>query len=305
MTQQKNSRRQILIYLLLVFGFSSLFYFLILLAHGFGGSGGTYVFELMWCPALAAMLTLKLHGRNLRELGWKWPKTKYAAMSWFVPLLYASIAYTIVWTVGWGGVPNRQFMAQLVRTMGLGASPAVSTLVYVLFAASFGVIRSMASALGEEIGWRGFLVPQLAKTFSFTTTALISGIVWACWHYTILIWGGYNEGTPTWYGLTCFTVMVVSGSFIFAWIRLKSGSLWTGAILHASHNLYIQAIYTPLTADTGKTKWFIDEFGAVLPVISVAFAIYFWSKRGELRSGPDERAEFVSPHDAIADLARS
>jgi uncharacterized protein len=81
--------------------------------------------------------------------------------------------------------------------------------------------------------------------------------------------------------------LVISISFVFAWMRLKSGSLWTGAILHASHNLYIQAIFTPLTRDTGKTAWYIDEFGAVLPLVALAFGIYFWSKRSDLsRSSP-------------------
>ena len=169
------------------------------------------------------------------------------------------------------------------------AGEACKPIVYVLVMGSFGLVRSLSSALGEEIGWRGFLVPQLSKTFSFTATALISGIIWSCWHYPILIWGDYNAGTPTWYGLTCFTVMVIAMSFVFAWMRLKSGSLWTGAILHASHNQYIQAIFTPLTRNTGKTAWFIDEFGAVLPVIAVLFAIYFWSKRRELPA-PEVRA---------------
>jgi uncharacterized protein len=63
---------------------------------------------------------------------------------------------------------------------------------------------------------------------------------------------------------------------------LKSGSLWTATLLHASHNLYIQGILTPLTRDTGKTAWFIDEFGLFVPLITVAFAIYFWNRRHEL-----------------------
>ena len=83
--------------------------------------------------------------------------------------------------------------------------------------------------------------------------------------------------------------MVIADSFIFAWMRLKSGSLWTGAILHASHNLYIQSILSPLTADTGKTEWFIGEFGAVLPVITIGFAIYFWRRRGELKDDSENR----------------
>jgi uncharacterized protein len=55
-------------------------------------------------------------------------------------------------------------------------------------------------------------------------------------------------------------------------------------LLHASHNLFIQAIFIPLTVDTGKTKYFADEFGAVLPVVTVIFAIYFWSRRKELEA---------------------
>jgi membrane protease YdiL (CAAX protease family) len=169
--------------------------------------------------------------------------------------------------------------------MHLGGPPWISFVLGIVLIGAYGLVRSVSSALGEEIGWRGFLVPELSKTTSFTATSLISGAVWSLWHYPILIYGDYNAGTPTWYGLACFTVMVIAISFVFAWMRLKSGSLWTGAILHGSHNLYIQGIFTPLTRNTGKTAWFIDEFGCVLPLVAMAFAIYFWSKRGELPAG--------------------
>jgi hypothetical protein len=60
-----------------------------------------------------------------------------------------------------------------------------------------------------------------------------------------------------------------------------------GALLHASHHLYIQAMFTPLTRNTGKTAWFIDEFGAILPLVTVVFGIYFWNMRNQLaRPGP-------------------
>ena len=262
MSEPKSPRQQVGMYLLIVFAFSSVFYFLMLRAHTLGAGGGLYVFGIMWCPALAAITTLKLNGRDLADLGCKWPQTKYAVQSWFAPLLYATIAYVIVWSLGLGGFPNHEFMNQLVSRMGLHVSPFASTILYVLLAGSFGLVKSTASALGEEIGWRGFLVPELFKSIGFTGTALISGVVWSCWHYPLLIWGDYNSGTPTWYGLTCFTVMVISISLVFEWMGLKSGSLWTVAILHASHNRYVQGIFTPWTRDTGKTAWFIDEFGA-------------------------------------------
>src|SRR6516165_187447 len=254
MSEQRSSRRQVATYLVLVFAFSSVFYFLVLRAHTLSAGAGLFVTGIMWCPALAAVVTLKLNARNLSELGWKWPQTGYALESWCVPLLYATIAYAVVWVGRLGGFPNHEFMDQLVTRMGLAVSARLSTIVYLLLAGSFGLVRSLGTALGEEIGWRGFLVPELFKTTGFTATALISGAVWACWHYPVLIWGDYNSGTPTWYGLSCFTVLVLSISFVFAWMRLKSGSLWTGALLHASHNLYVQAIFTPLLRDTGKTS---------------------------------------------------
>jgi membrane protease YdiL (CAAX protease family) len=280
--QPARSRVPVAQYVLLVFAFSSVFYFFVLRSGGLGYGRGLYVLGLMYCPALAGMATLRLNGRSIAEIGWKWGETKYQVRSWYIPLLYAAIAYGIVWLLGLGGFGNPQTANAIVEQIHLGGPAWLNLTIGILLTGIYGLIRSTASALGEEIGWRGFLVPELSRTTSFTATALISGIVWSVWHYPELIYGGYNAGTPTWYGLTCFTVMVVAISFVFAWMRLKSGSVWTAAILHGSHNLYIQALFTPFTRDTGKTAWYIDEFGAVLPLVAIGFAIYFWSKRNEL-----------------------
>jgi membrane protease YdiL (CAAX protease family) len=264
------------------FGVQLVFYFLIIHSGSLGYGRGRYVFCLMWCPALAGMLTLLLNGRSIADIGWKWGETKYQLRSWYIPILYASIAYAIIWIFHFGAFGNPEYYDSLTKSMHLGGPPWISIVLGIFMLGTFGMVRSVFAALGEEIGWRGFLVPELAITTSFTATSLISGIVWSLWHYPILIYADYNPGTPTWYGLTCFTVMVISISFIFAWMRLKSGSVWTAAILHASHNLYIQGGLTPITRDTGKTKWFVDEFGCVLPLVAITFAIYFWTKRREL-----------------------
>ena len=49
-----------------------------------------------------------------------------------------------------------------------------------------------------------------------------------------------------------------------------------------SHNIFVQLIFTPLTVNTGKTQYFIDEFGIVLPLIMLAFGVYFWTRRKDL-----------------------
>jgi len=58
-------------------------------------------------------------------------------------------------------------------------------------------------------------------------------------------------------------------------------------------------IYSPLTRNIGRTAWYIDEFGAVLPLIAVLFAIYFWRRCGELT--PSEAAR-LEPSLAVSPL---
>ena len=233
-------RRAVPVYLLITFALSSVLYFLIIKSGHLGGAGGMYVTLLMWCPASAAMLTCKYLGRDVGSLGWKWGQARYQVMSYLIPLAYATITYSIVWITGLGDFYDKKFVDAIIKSFGLGPLPPWAAIsLYLVFAGTAGMVGSCATALGEEIGWRGFLAPALATRFSFTSTALISGCIWSVWHYPILIFADYNAGTPTWYGLTCFTVMVVAMSFIFAWMRLKSGSLWTGVLLHASHNLFV------------------------------------------------------------------
>jgi membrane protease YdiL (CAAX protease family) len=75
--------------------------------------------------------------------------------------------------------------------------------------------------------------------------------------------------------------MVVAVSFILAWLVLRAQSLWPAAIFHASHNLFVQSICTPLTRDTGPTKYIIDEFGIGLVITSIigAVIVYLLARR--------------------------
>ena len=93
---------------------------------------------------------------------------------------------------------------------------------------------------------------------------------------------GYNSGTPAWYAIPCFFMMIIGLSFIMTWLRLKSGSLWTAVIIHASHNLFIQGVFDPLTTDRGVTKYITTEFGIGLAVVYIVAAYFFWKKRFEL-----------------------
>jgi uncharacterized protein len=281
-SSRDETRAGIITYLACTFALSSIYYALIIRAGHLSAGHGLYVLGLMWCPGIAAILTCLLRRRPISSLGWKW-RWRYQAVSYLIPIGYAGAAYALVWATGLGGVPNPKVLEHAFYSrMSPETSPAIRLIVFVLATGTLGMIPSTLSALGEEIGWRGFLVPELAKTASFARTALISGGIWTAWHVPILVFADYNSGTPTWYGLSCFAVMVIGISFVFAWMRLKSGSLWTGVFLHASHNLFIQGIFTPLTIDTGKTKWVIDEFGFALAIAAVVVALIVWQLRGQV-----------------------
>ena len=284
MSSVLKSRKVIILFLAFTLIFSALVWVLTLHATQGGRiAGRIYGYGIMWCPALAAWVVCRLTGRSISSLGWQWGATRDMAACYFIPLLYALFAYGIIWLTGWGGFYNEEFVTQTARELGWEQLPAWLFIVaYFVAQAVVGLFGSMATALGEEIGWRGFLVPELSKLMGYTGISITSGVIWAVWHYPLLIFGQYNNGTPSWYGLLCFTVMVVSGSFIYTWYRLKSGSLWTGVMLHASHNLFIQSFFTPMTFDTGNTAWYTDEFGAVMPAVSLLLAIYFWAQHRKL-----------------------
>lgn len=274
MPDQVPVSRRVGAYLVLTFALSSYFYFLIIRAGRLGGGGGLWVVGLMWCPAAAAILASLLTGRPLSAIGWRW-SWRYVGLAYAIPLVYAGFAYGATWALGLGGVPNATFLASLQSRFG-GASPAGATGKYLLLQATLGVLLSCFTGLGEEIGWRGFLVPELARTMPLVRVALVSGLIWAAWHVPVLVFADYHGATPVGYSLLCFTVLVLGISFVFAWIRLASGSVWPAAILHGSHNLWIQQVFDPFTESTARTAWVIGEFGAALAILGVAAGRLAW-----------------------------
>jgi membrane protease YdiL (CAAX protease family) len=231
----------------------------------------------MWSPALAALATKRIFREPIAELPWKWGGARYAWLAYLIPLAYALPVYLIAWLTPLGGFLDADFLKHTAEQFGWSNFPPSLVLaLFVVFTATLGLVGKTSRALGEEIGWRGFLVPELSKVVGFTGVSLISGLMWAAYHFPVLLFGDYNKGAPAWYSLACFTLMVVADSFILAWLTLRSRSLWPAAIFHGSHNLFIQSIFTPLTRDTGPTKYVIDEFGIGLVITVGIAAIFTW-----------------------------
>jgi len=257
---KSDATNRVVTYVVLTFVFSSIFYYLIYQSGGLETSvGGAYVFPLMWIPGVAGMITTFIYQRNLRGMGWGFGKPKYYLIAFLLPILYASIAYGVVWLVGLGGL-------NFIKS-GVGG---------LLSSLTVGVLTALVTAVGEEIGWRGLLVPQLARVNTFARTGLISGIIWGIWHVPLIIGGGYTSGAPAWFAISGFMVLIIGMSFAFAWVRLASGSIWPAALMHSVHNSFIQSFLDKVTVDTGPTEYLTTEFGAALAVMGIIVAVIFW-----------------------------
>ncbi len=275
--------KKILTFLAITLGLSSIYYYFIISGGTLMVGGGLFVLGLMWAPGIAGIITQLIFERSLRGMGWKPGRIGYLGLALVIPFLYGLVVYGITWATGLGGFPNPELLGYIRSGYGATLPTAVVILIFVVMNFLIGILPGIFSGLGEEIGWRGLFVPELAKVTRFPFVALISGVVWALWHLPLLFFADYNmAGAPTWYAGIMFTILVIGISFAFAWLRLKSGSLWTAAVMHASHNLFIQSVFTPLTLQKPVTPYIIDEFGVGLAIAAIVVAIIFWRKSKEL-----------------------
>lgn len=237
---------------------------------------------IMWCPAFATFLTCGICRIKLTTLGWRWPAPRWLALAYFVPLLYALPVYVVTWLAVPGSFDPTTYMQNIAGSYNLAAAPVFGTFAVGLpLTVTVGMIASVTWALGEEIGWRGFLLPRMASRFGYTGASLI----WAVWHYPTLLFGTYNAGTNPVYAVACFTLSVVAMSFATSWLRLRTHSVWPCALIHASHNTFVQGVFDPLTANTGVARYLTTEFGAGLALAIAVTAYLFWARRDRLANG--------------------
>jgi uncharacterized protein len=117
--------------------------------------------------------------------------------------------------------------------------------------------------------WRAWL----QKRFGIHGACLISGLIWAVWHYPVLLGAGYNAGTNMVFASICFTQIVIAIAYVMGYLRVRSGSIWPCVLLHATHNTFIQGIFDPFTAPVGWAKYLTIKFGAGVAVSMVVAAV--------------------------------
>jgi membrane protease YdiL (CAAX protease family) len=90
-------------------------------------------------------------------------------------------------------------------------------------------------ALGEELGWRGFLLPQLMPLGQWKAI-LISGAIWGVWHAPTTLLHGYNFPQHPYLGIFVMTVGCTLLGVIFSWLYLNTRSPWVAALAHGAFN---------------------------------------------------------------------
>lgn len=264
-------RKGIITFVALTFAFSSLGYTATIVE-------GETALVLLIALGVAALVTRFIFYRNARDFGWQLPELRWAALAYVLPFIVSGSMFVLAWVA-----------------LGYYTSEKTDTDVLVGFATSATAMVLLIGlfGLGEELGWRGYLVPELAKITSFRNVALISGLVWAVWHWPLIFFAADVtdfDKTPAWFTLPVFTVTIVAAGLVMAWLTLRSGSLWPAVILHGSQNAITQNFFAEYTTESGNTAYYVSEVGILIAGAWVVTALVFWRKRGALAPTTATRA---------------
>jgi membrane protease YdiL (CAAX protease family) len=255
------------------------------------GSPPPMVFRMiMWCPGAAALATCAICRIPVRSLGWQWPSWRFASAGVALPWLYAVPAYVALWVFVDGAFDLNAFVASVIQQYHVTSHATLFALGFgVPTTLVFGFLSTCTWALGEELGWRGFLVPRMSRRLGFVTTGVLSGVIWAAWHYPLLLGSNYNAGTPPAFALPCFTVGVICAGIVTAWLRMASGSLWPCVFFHASHNTLVEGVLDAMTSKKGPAPYIATEFGMGMLLISIVISICIIR---HVRRHPDLQKQF-------------
>src|ERR1019366_8604116 len=142
-------------------------------------------------------------------LPWRWGPARWIAAAWLLPVGYGLAIYLPVWllSLGGSGFGNPATLAQWSQeVLGKGSTSLAGAVFYMFLLLTLGVISSAANTLGEEIGWRGFLVWEMRKVMPFWMVGLGSGLFWSVWHYPRILLTNYSAGEGSrWLQLVFFT----------------------------------------------------------------------------------------------------
>lgn len=257
-----DERRQALLFSALVLLVSWSYELYIALRGGVGRFGLPALLLLMWIPGLLSVLMRLVLGSGFGDAGLAPGRRRFYLHAVSIPLVLSLLTGALCAVLG-----IRRF-APVSSADLLQAAP---TLVLMIGAGLFG-------AFGEELGWRGFLLPKMIAG-GIPRPYLASGLVWAAWHLPLIVYGGFYSTDRTLLMALAYGSSMVAMTFVISELRVRSGSVWPATVFHASHNFFFQlAVPTLVFALPGERArlWEIvggDSGFAVALLYALAFLV--------------------------------
>lgn len=193
----------------------------------------------MLCPSIAMLLTrwftkegFPMKGKGNLELGIIFADKKWVfyLAAILLPFIYRELGAGLIFIL----FPESFNPAQISE---IGISEGALWLLPPVVIASTCMLS--VGALGEEAGWRGYMMPKLEELFGIKGAVLVGGIIWGVWHFPANM-AGHNFGTgywgEPWTGFVSFTLFTIAVGAILTYLTKKSGSVWPAAFLHAVNN---------------------------------------------------------------------
>jgi membrane protease YdiL (CAAX protease family) len=138
-------------------------------------------------------------------------------------------------------------------------------------------------AFGEELGWRGFLVPAL-RPLGTWATLLLSGLIWGLWHAPVILLG-YNFARTDASGVLFMVGGCVAWGVLLGWLRLRSASVWPAVFAHGALNASAGLIGMLYAAGTTYDMAHAGPLG-VAGWIACALVVVVLMVTGQLRKQP-------------------
>ena len=132
-----------------------------------------------------------------------------------------------------------------------------------------------AGPLGEELGWRGYVLPRLLEKFDDFSSSLILGLIWAFWHLPIFVFSDWRNGLSIASFSLLYPVTIIALSFAMTKLwRWTQGSVLTAILFHGVFNFTLATLIDPRRFDLNSRS----NLGLYLTVISafLATALLFW-----------------------------
>lgn len=271
---------------------------------------------MMYTPAVATLIVIFTvpRGRRLRFLG-MWPLRPAGRVVWFsvaamfAPSVVIALSIGICALFGWAALDLVHFSgyqatidAQLAALGGAtdlaaASMPPIGVLVLIeLLSLPIGVLINALLAFGEEIGWRGWLLPAL-RPLGTWPALLISGAIWGVWHAPLILLG-HNFGLYDGRGVALMVVGCVAWGTLLGWSRLRTGSVWPAVIGHAGLNASAGLIGLVLLAGAEIEPWLVVPLG-VSGWIAIALVVVTLTLAGQF--GERRQPELAPPRSVVSE----